>query len=472
MSDFKEYIKRKVMVDGITRGVLSKFPLLGTSMVDVKYIMDNNCKTAYTDGKDVYYNEDFIDSLDYGQRVFVFAHEIMHIAFDHIRRIKGKDDHRLWNIATDSVINQMLLGEGLPIMKGLVNIEEARDKSAEFMYNKLLADRMSQQEKFNEFLDKMQENQESNPNAGEHDNWEDFADNMSKSESESGESSSQTSDGGDIESSGDLGKSGNNSQNSESSDDAGQQVDDSGNDSFEEQFSKMNKEKKKELGKASKKRLQDKKNVVDKNAHGPSGGFTSRFNGVGESDAVVSWKKLLRREIESEEDKWSYRRACEDNDWQARIGTIPSYDSAETEVMLDVSGSVSDAFLKGFLRQLKPILRESKLRVGCFDEFVYGFINIKSIEDIDNFLITRKSTWTENWDAAVRAFSKKREVNKIIFTDGNPCPGVMPKNDLAKINVIWLVFRNKNFNPCCGKVIYIDEKELKLGVDSKDCCEM
>lgn len=33
---------------------------------------------------------------------------------------------------------------------------------------------------------------------------------------------------------------------------------------------------------------------------------------------------------------------------------------------------------------------------------------IKTIKDIDHFRVTRKSAWTENWDAAVRAFSKTR----------------------------------------------------------------
>lgn len=116
--------------------------------------------------------------------------------------------------------------------------------------------------------------------------------------------------------------------------------------------------------------------------------------------------------------------------------------------------------MKEFLRQLKPLLKESKLRVGCFDEFVYDFVDIKSTKDIDHFKVTRKSTWTENWDAAVRAFSKKKGVNKIVFIDGNPCPGVMPKEDLSKVNVLWLVFDNQRFKPCCGKVIFVNRNEL------------
>lgn len=115
--------------------------------------------------------------------------------------------------------------------------------------------------------------------------------------------------------------------------------------------------------------------------------------------------------------------------------------------------------VKGFLRMIKPIFRHSKLKVGCFNEKFWGMAEIKSINDIDNFIIPAEargsSAWTEDWDLAVRSFTKKREINKIVFTDGNPCPGVMPKDDLRGENVIWLVYGNKSFRPCCGKVINI-----------------
>ena len=61
----------------------------------------------------------------------------------------------------------------------------------------------------------------------------------------------------------------------------------------------------------------------------------------------------------------------------------------------------------------------------------------------------------------LRSFTKKREINKIVFTDGYPCPGTMPKEDLKRENVIWLVYGNKDFRPCCGKVINITERQIE-----------
>ena len=133
--------------------------------------------------------------------------------------------------------------------------------------------------------------------------------------------------------------------------------------------------------------------------------------------------------------------------------------------MIDVSGSVDLELVKSFLRQLKPLLQQSKLRVGCFNEQFWGLVDIKNVREIDNFTIPRgargHSAWTEDWDLAVRSFTKKREINKIVFTDGYPCPGTMPKEDLKRENIIWLVYGNKDFKPCCGKVINITEKQLE-----------
>lgn len=37
----------------------------------------------------------------------------------------------------------------------------------------------------------------------------------------------------------------------------------------------------------------------------------------------------------------------------------------------------------------------------------------------------------------------------------------MPRDDLKRTNEIWLVYSNRNFSPCCGKVIDIYEKDLQ-----------
>lgn len=185
---------------------------------------------------------------------------------------------------------------------------------------------------------------------------------------------------------------------------------------------------------------------------------------VGDAEEELAWEFLLQREIEKEEFIWSQRRSIKENNYAYRLESNEEENNAETEVMIDISGSVNIELVKAFLRIIKPILKHSKLKVGCFNEKFWGMVEIKTFGDIEHFVLPEgardSSAWTEDWDLAVRSFSKRKEVNKIVLTDGNPCPGVMPKDDLKNEKVLWLVYGNKNFKPCCGKVIFISERQL------------
>lgn len=192
---------------------------------------------------------------------------------------------------------------------------------------------------------------------------------------------------------------------------------------------------------------------------------TIDLGSIGESRNEIDWKLLLRREVEKSETIWSQRRSVAENNYAYRLEENEVEEEAETEVMIDVSGSVDLELVKAFLRELKPTIKQSKLKVGCFNEKFWGLVDVKTAKDIDGFTIPRAArsnqyAWTEDWDLAVRSFSKKREINKIVFTDGYLCPGTMPKEDLKRENVIWMVYGNKSFNPCCGRVINITEKQL------------
>lgn len=74
--------------------------------------------TAATDGKRIWFDEDFFESLRLPERVFVMCHEIAHAMWMHMARAKqyqdmgfhGEDfDAGRWNRAGDYVINDMLV---------------------------------------------------------------------------------------------------------------------------------------------------------------------------------------------------------------------------------------------------------------------------------------------------------------------------------------------------------------------------
>lgn len=67
-------------------------------------------ETAATDGKAIYYNELYIDSLSHNELIFLIAHEIGHVLFKHHTRRAGRDA-KLWNQAGDHAINLLLESE-------------------------------------------------------------------------------------------------------------------------------------------------------------------------------------------------------------------------------------------------------------------------------------------------------------------------------------------------------------------------
>jgi len=66
--------------------------------------------TAATDGLRIMYNEKFMKSLITAERNFVFMHEVFHVLLMHTSRKKDRDP-KLWNVAADIMVNDMLLNK-------------------------------------------------------------------------------------------------------------------------------------------------------------------------------------------------------------------------------------------------------------------------------------------------------------------------------------------------------------------------
>lgn len=129
-----------VDIEKIKRKLLVKYDCFGIILANTRFEETNEIDTAETDGKVIYYNKEFINNLSEEEQIFVVAHEICHIAFDHVFKSVGKDPE-LWNIATDAVINALLQKDNLKMVEGGVDIKEAVNYNAEQMYQKLLEEK-------------------------------------------------------------------------------------------------------------------------------------------------------------------------------------------------------------------------------------------------------------------------------------------------------------------------------------------
>jgi predicted metal-dependent peptidase len=87
-----------------------KSPFFATLAMFARFLPTIECPTAATDGKDIFYNEDFIRSLPPKQVDGLLLHEVLHAALLHCTR-RNTREPQIWNIAADIVINGMIAQE-------------------------------------------------------------------------------------------------------------------------------------------------------------------------------------------------------------------------------------------------------------------------------------------------------------------------------------------------------------------------
>jgi len=411
----------KFDIENIKRKMLVKYPFFGCVITDIKYKVDISIKTAATDGQNIFYNPNFLDSLTIEQQVFVIAHEVCHIAFNHILRSEGKIA-KLWNKATDAVINAFLMSDGLQIVEGAISIKDAIKYDAEELYNKLL-----KEEKNNKQTQNNNSNNKETNDIGHdtHEMWEEAVRNHNKVEkrkelinkilkSKKDEQNKVKEKQKNCESLGEL-----------------------------KVFEKNKEEKKKELDELK------KSYTNESDLAGSHTSYTERVvSDVGNSRILFDWRYLLNESIKYEMD-WTYNNAVIEDG--VLIPHLEEYSIPETEIVIDTSGSINEMLLKNFLKECKNILHFSKLKIGCFDTRFYGFKEVKTEQDIDNMEFLGGGG--TDFDAAVNAFTERVD-NRIIFTDGHAS---MPKKEM---DIIWIVFGTRDINPKGGRVIKVDKDDL------------
>ena len=485
----------KYDIAALKRKMLVKYPFFGSVVASVGYKENKDIQTVGTDGETIYYNPEYLEGLSVEEQTFVFAHEVCHIAFNHILRSEGKNPE-LWHIATDGVINQFLKRDGLKMAPGVVDMAEAINYDAEQLYEKLLQEKQQRQQQSGQGNSQQNHQQSSGGSQSENNQQQ------PQSQQDNGETQNQQQP--QSQQQGNLGSGGSQGQEKQSQEQSGGE---SGEDSQKEDKSKQDvghdthsmweqavkkhkeqreKTDKKEslldklLGKdkektelekkqeelesmgekdAFKKNLEDKKKqleelkeVISKQAS-QAGTSTNRdirtVNDIGTAKPIIDWRYVLREAIKYDVD-WSYKNATlEDGVVSANLEEQPM---PETEIVLDTSGSINEVLLKNFLRECKNILQHTKLKVGCFDTEFYGFHEIRTEEDIEKMRL--EGGGGTNFVVAVGAFSRRVE-NKIIFTDGKDSMPDMP------LDAIWIVFGGEKINPKGGKVIYIDNEQLE-----------
>lgn len=116
-----------------------KSPFFGTLAMFGLFIPITTISSAATDGRDIFFNPEFLMSLPSQQQDGVLLHEILHAALLHPLRLREREP-QLWNIAADIVVNGMILRQrGFELPPGGLRDEQLEHLSVEEVYELLRA---------------------------------------------------------------------------------------------------------------------------------------------------------------------------------------------------------------------------------------------------------------------------------------------------------------------------------------------
>lgn len=476
------------LIEQTKKFIMLKYPVFGAEIANANFIYtkDLSVKTAATDGKNIYIDPDYFASLSENDRAFLMAHEILHIVFKHMYRFENNknniDDLKLWNIATDAIINANLEKDGFVIREDYINKPESINYTAEEYYEilkqqlernkanrKEFSEQKFQSQSIGDETSYSQENQDySNITEGKklvdnHEIWQNKKNQAKENEQETSKKENNQSKNADSQEksdnnakiSSDQNQSSNNSfsSNSKEAGKTGGGKNLRENDGLDAQNIGINEkqvfEENRQLRKKLFKELKQKQTKKLKHIYNDNNKNDVKID-IGTEKSILDWKKILKAKMDNSETIWSKRRTT-----TSRLEDIDDDSERFTEVLIDTSASVSRELVISFLRQIKILAKNTKLSVACFDNNFYGFQKINNKNDVDNFKIS--GGYGTNFDYATSFFTRKKEVNRIVFTDG------YDSYNGDDNEIIWIVYDNKNFKPSCGRVINVTTSEIMNG---------
>lgn len=88
--------------------ILAHNGFYGLILMHMGFTLDEEVKTAATDGMKIYFAPSFLDKISDSELIFVLQHEVLHVVLRHVTR-RGIRNNFLYNIACDIVVNSNIL---------------------------------------------------------------------------------------------------------------------------------------------------------------------------------------------------------------------------------------------------------------------------------------------------------------------------------------------------------------------------
>jgi predicted metal-dependent peptidase len=362
---------------------------------------DEWCPTAATNGRNFYYNTEFVKKLSVKKLEFLFGHEILHCVFDHFGRV-GSRDRMLSNIAQDYAVNQILVDERIGEKITEVQIcydSKYRGKAWEEIYDELYekAEKITMPELLKQLGDLLDEHlKEEGPGEGED------------------------------------GKGGN-----------------------KPSISKED---------AQKIRDEIKEAMIQSAAAAGAGKVPAGIQRMIKdlTEPKMNWREFIRMNIQSiVRNDYSFSRPSRKGQMSGAV--LPGMKQDETidvAIGIDMSGSIGQEDATVFLSEVKGIMdqyQDFAIDIWCFDTAIYNHQRITHDNDQDLLDYAPEggggTDFMANWD-----FMKEQGIQPkkfIMFTDGYPCGDWGDEN---YCDTLFIVKGNKDCEAPFGQTV-IYEKE-------------
>ena len=310
-------------INSVIDRTLIYFPIFKILINNIHFIENNSMTTACTNGNTIYYNSSFFQTLSKDEQVFIIAHELMHITLKHLSRLEERN-MKIWNYATDAVINQILKNNGLPLVEGVIDCPDALSFSAEEYYE-IIKNRPDCEELMSKYRHDKKESA-----IATHEHWnEELAEDLTGGMSDINEHN---------------------------------------------------------INEINKKLIHDDNQEFTSNI--PEQEPTKDSLGsVGNASPIMDWKSFLQRKkkkVFSADYNFFKGFFDEEGIYKYPYELIRK---SNIEILIDTSGSVDDELVKAFLQECKNIFDDYAIKVGCFDTRFYGFQEIQRKKDLDDFVI-------------------------------------------------------------------------------------
>lgn len=116
--------------------VVQSHPFFGALLLQQKIVQTRDVETLATNGKQLFFNPDWVLEQEMDHLHFACAHEALHPGLLHHTR-RGSREFGVWNHACDYAINPILKDSGFHLPEGVLMRDDLRGLSAEAIYTRL-----------------------------------------------------------------------------------------------------------------------------------------------------------------------------------------------------------------------------------------------------------------------------------------------------------------------------------------------